>query len=225
MFTGILTSGGSQTTFSELLLCTGSSAVLGLMIALCYMFRSKYSKSFVCTLVILPVVVQAVIMLVNGNVGTGVAVMGAFSLIRFRSVPGTSREIGAIFLAMTAGIATGMGQLGFAFAVTGFVCLIMLVLTGIKFGESKRDVSELKIIVPEDMDFENAFDDILSSYTLSYHLISSKTTNMGSLYELKYEIILKKDSSVKKMIDEIRCRNGNLTVLCGQKQFSHQDEL
>ncbi|MBQ5332719.1 MAG: DUF4956 domain-containing protein [Oscillospiraceae bacterium] len=225
MFNGILTSEGGQTAVSELLLCTGSSAVLGLMIALCYMFRSKYSKSFVCTLVMLPVIVQAVIMLVNGNVGTGVAVMGAFSLVRFRSVPGTSREIGALFLAMTAGIATGMGQLVFAFAVTGFVCLIMLVLTAMKFGGSREDVSELKITVPEDMDFENAFDDILSSYTLSYRLISSKTTNMGSLYELKYEINLKEDSSVKRMIDEIRCRNGNLTVVCGQKQLSQQDQL
>ncbi|MGN1105732.1 MAG: DUF4956 domain-containing protein [Huintestinicola sp.] len=225
MFTGILTSQGGQTAVSQLLLCTGSSALLGLMIALCYMFRSKYSKSFVCTLVMLPVIVQAVIMLVNGNVGTGVAVMGAFSLVRFRSVPGTSREIGALFLAMTAGIATGMGQLVFAFAVTGFVCLIMLVLSLIKFGELQNAVSELKITVPEDMDFENAFDDILSSYTSSYSLISSKTTNMGSLYELRYDIVLKEGSSVKKMIDEIRCRNGNLTVVCGQKQFSQQEQL
>lgn len=217
MFTDILN--------SELLLCTGSSALLGLMIALCHMFKSKYSKSFVCTLVMLPVIVQAVIMLVNGNVGTGVAVMGAFSLIRFRSVPGTSREIGAIFLAMTAGIATGMRQVVFAFAVTGFVCLIMLLLTAIKFGETQKSVSELKIIVPEDMDFENAFDDILNDYTSSFQLTSSKTTNMGSLYELKFDITLKEDISVKKMIDEIRCRNGNLTVVCGRKQISNQEEL
>ena len=113
----------------------------------------------------------------------------------------------------------------FAYAVTGFVCLIMLILTAIKFGETQQAASELKITVPEDMDFENAFDDILNSYTSSYRLISSKTTNMGSLYELRYEIILKEEISVKKMIDEIRCRNGNLTVVCGQKQISHQDEL
>lgn len=225
MFNGILTSQGGQTAVYELMLCTGSSAAIGFIIALCYMYKSKYSKSFVTTLVMLPVIVQAVIMLVNGNVGTGVAVMGAFSLIRFRSVPGTSREIGALFLAMTAGIATGMGQLVFAFAVTGFVCILMLVLTAFRFGESRKDVSELKIIVPEDMDFENAFDDILKSFTSSYSLVSSRTTNMGSLYELRFEIVLKENSSVKKMIDEIRCRNGNLTVVCGQKQFSRQDEL
>jgi uncharacterized membrane protein YhiD involved in acid resistance len=223
MFTSILTD-SSGTTVSELLICTGTSVVIGLIIAFCYMYRNKYTKSFVSTLVLLPVIVQAVIMLVNGNVGTGVAVMGAFSLIRFRSAPGTSREIGAIFLAMAAGIATGMGQIGFAVAITIIVCVIMVILNVTGFGENKVMKSELKITVPEDMDFENAFDDILDNYTSSYKLTSSKTTNMGSLYELKYELMLKTDASVKKMMDEIRCRNGNLTVICGQKQTS-QEEL
>ncbi len=222
MFTSILNS--ADLGAGEFAACTAASVLIGLAIAFSYMFRSSYSKNFVCTLVMLPVIVQALIMLVNGNVGTGVAVLGAFSLIRFRSVPGTSREIGALFLAMAAGIATGMGQIWFAAVFTGAVCVIMIVLTAVNFGGSHPGASVLKITVPEDLDYNGVFDDIFEKYTSKSVLMSSRTTNMGSLYELKYNIIMKNTDDIKSMTDELRCRNGNLTIVCSALQSS-QEEL
>lgn len=222
MFTSILTS--TETTIGQFFICTVSSAAIGFIIALSYMFRSKYSKNFVSTLVLLPVIVQAVIMLVNGNVGTGVAVLGAFSLIRFRSVPGTSREIGAIFLAMASGLAAGMGHIAFAFTFTIIVCVIMIVLTVVNFGGKDKNISMLKVTVPEDLNYSEMFDDIFEKYTSKHTLVSAKTVDMGSLYEIRYEVMLKDEKQTKSMIDEIRCRNGNLTVVCGMPHTS-QEEL
>ncbi len=225
MFNSILNSDAfSSNQLIPVLICAGAAALSGLVIALCYMFRSRYSKNFAGTLILLPIVVGSVIMLVNGNIGTGIAVAGTFTLVRFRSFPGTSREIAALFTAMASGLAAGMGQVGFLAIFTVIMGAVMLLLTLVKFGEGKGGTSVLKIVIPEDMDFENAFDDILKKYTSSYALTSSKTTNMGSLYEIKYEISLKTDSSIKEMLDEIRCRNGNLTVECSRKTIS-QEEL
>ncbi|MBQ4486381.1 MAG: DUF4956 domain-containing protein [Oscillospiraceae bacterium] len=208
----------------DYLMCFGSAAACGLIISLCYMFKNRYSKNFVSTLILLPIIVSSVIMMVNGNVGTGVAVLGAFSLIRFRSVPGNSKDISAIFLSMAVGLATGMGYIGFAFLITVAVCIIMILLSTINFGGSKENTMELRITVPEDLDFEGAFDDILKANTLTYTLRSTKTTNMGSLFELRYDIILKPDAGTKKMIDDIRTRNGNLTVSCS-RPVALQEEL
>lgn len=208
----------------DFLICCMSAAICGLIISLSYSFKNRYSKSFVTTLILLPIMVQSVIMLVNGNVGTGVAVLGAFSLVRFRSVPGSSRDISAIFLTMAVGLATGMGYIAFAFIITCAVCIMMLLLSSFNFGGSKENISELKITVPEDLDFEGAFDDILKEYTLLYELKSVRTTNMGSLFELRYDVALKQDVSQKAMIDAIRTRNGNLTVSCS-RAISPQEEL
>lgn len=223
MFNSILNSAAfSSNEFVQVLVCVGAAALSGLIVALCYMFRSRYSSGFVCTLILLPIVVGAVIMLVNGNIGTGIAVAGTFTLVRFRSFQGTSREIAALFTAMASGLAAGTGQIGFLIVFTLIMGAVMLLLTLVRFGET-GDKSILKIDVPEDMDFENAFDDILKKYTASYTLISSKTVSMGSIYEIKYEICLKPESGIKEMIDEIRCRNGNLTVECAQKLVSREE--
>ena len=203
-------------TYLQFILCSLAAAGSGAITALCYMFKNRYSQSFVATLILLPIMVQSVIILVNGNVGTGVAVLGAFSLIKFRSVPGNSRDISAIFLSMAVGIATGMGLIRFAFVMTVVVGLVMVLLSALKFGGASEAVQELKITVPEDLDFEGSFDEILGKYTKRYRLESTRTTNMGSLYELKYEILLKSGTSVKAMIDELRTRNGNLTISCGR---------
>lgn len=223
MFTNILTD-ANLTESMGVLICTLSSLAIGFMISFCSMFKAKCSRNFSATLVILPIIVMAVIMLVNGNVGAGVAVMGAFSLVRFRSVPGTSREITSLFLAMAAGLATGMGYIGFAFIITAVVCIVLMILAAVGFGKTEQGNSVLRIIVPEDMDFEGAFDDILEKYTSSASLESVKTVSMGSLYEIKYTIVMKEGTGVKAMIDDIRCRNGNLTVSCGRKQ-TVQEEL
>lgn len=210
MFDSIITS-VSAITSKEYLLCSLCSIVIGIVIALFHMFKNDYSKNIIVTLVILPVIVQNVIMLVNGSIGAGLAVMGAFSLVRFRSAQGNSREIASVFLSMTAGIATAMGLIGIAFTLTVIVGVVVMLLTMIKFGEKK--VSRvLKIVLPEDLDFEGIFDDVFEAYTTKCEQVKCKTTNMGSLYELEYEIVLKPGTSIKSFIDTIRCRNGNLTV-------------
>lgn len=212
-------SGNSVTavvTPGELAACTAVSLLLGLMIASAYMYHSHYSKSFVATLVLLPVMVQAVIMLVNGNLGAGVAVAGAFSLVRFRSQPGTAKEIGSIFLTMTVGLATGMGYLGIAVLLCLVVCLAMIVLYSTSFGEKDRQKKALKITIPENLDYTGLFDDLFDEYTVNRELIRVKTTNMGSLYELFYLVTLKDSQKEKAFLDELRCRNGNLTISLGR---------
>lgn len=213
MLNSILT--GSITWYS-LLICTGASLLFGIAAALVYMFRSSYSKSFVVTLALLPAVVQIVIMLVNGNLGTGVAVMGAFGLVRFRSAPGGAKEIGSIFLAMAIGLATGTGYIGIAAVFLFIYSLADILLTVIKFGERSPLEKELKITIPESLDYNGIFDDLFKEYTKKAELVRVKTTNMGSLYELTYNIVVPDISREKEFIDKIRCRNGNLNIVCGR---------
>lgn len=195
-----------------LLICTAASFLLGIGIAYIYMFRNTYSKNFVITLALLPAMVQAVITLVNGNLGTGVAVLGAFSLIRFRSVPGGAREIGSIFFAMAAGLAASMGYLAYAFLFLIFVGAMTILLSVTPFGEQRSGEKDLKIILPENLSFQGLFDDLFTSYTIKADLITLKTTNMGSLFELHYRVMMKDSNSEKEFIDALRCRNGNLTI-------------
>lgn len=193
-----------------------TSVILGLIIALFYMYKNTYSKSFVVTLVLLPSIVMAVISLVNGSVGTGIAVMGAFSLVRFRSIPGSAKEIGFIFFAMAVGLATGMNYIGYAIIFTLFVGLTSFLLYTVNFGESNKRSKQLKITIPEDVDYSTVFVDLFEKYTSKNNLMKVRTTNLGSLYQLHYEIILKDPLKEKEFIDQIRCRNSNLNISCGQ---------
>ena len=199
---------------SDFLLCLGASLVLGLVMALTYMFRTRYTKSFVVTLALLPAVVCVVIMLVNGNVGAGVAVAGAFSLVRFRSVPGTAKEICTLFLAMGAGLIAGMGYLGFAALFTIVMCAAFLAYNCLDLGTGKNTVryKTLNVTIPEDLDYTGVFDDIFTEYTQTCDLIRVKTTNMGSMFRLTYNITLRDAAKEKEMIDKLRCRNGNLEI-------------
>ena len=214
----------SYISILEFVICTATSMVLGVVIALIHMYKNKYSKHFIQTLVILPAIIQVVIMLVNGNLGTGVAVMGAFSLVRFRSVPGNSREIGSIFFAMAAGLAAGTGYIAIAVLIVVCIGAMMMLLLTLNFGEGKTASKVLKITLPENLNYEGMFDDILTTYTKTYRLVRVRTVNMGSLFELQYEMEMLKDKSEKELIDEVRCRNGNLTVLCGYAE-SEREEL
>ena len=216
MFTSILNSGEVSLSMSEAGLCVIAAILLGLVIGWVYMACGSYSKNFVVTLVMLPVLIQVVIMMVNGNLGTGVAVLGAFSLIRFRSVPGSSREIVNIFFSMAVGLAAGTGYLTFALFITAVVCLVQLALYKSGFGEKKNGEKLLKIVIPENLDYETVFDDIFGAFTKTAELERVKTTNLGSMYELDYRVFLKEPGMEKEMLDEIRCRNGNLTVVCGR---------
>ncbi|OJG73352.1 hypothetical protein RV11_GL001132 [Enterococcus phoeniculicola] len=189
------------------------------------MYRNIYTKNFVVTLAVLPVLVQLVIMLVNGNLGTGVAVLGAFSLIRFRSVAGGSREITSIFWSMGIGLATGMGYIGYVFLFSVITGAFIVVLNTTKFGENNKLAErELKVTIPEDLDYPGLFDDLFEKYTYQVVTESVRTTNMGSLYELRYHIKLKDRQLEKQLIDEIRIRNGNLTVISG-KVSTNKEEL
>lgn len=201
------------------------SLILGGMIAAFHTYKNTYSKNFIVTLAILPVIVQSVIMVVNGNIGTGVAVMGAFSLVRFRSVPGNSREIASVFLAMAAGLAAGTGELGLAILLTVVVEVMVILMTSLTGGGHALSSRILKVTIPENLDYQDIFDDIFAEFTSSAKLSRVKTVNMGSLYELNYDITLKDEKKEKSMLDEIRMRNGNLTVVCGRIPDGRKEEL
>lgn len=224
MFASILSSSTGAISAANAMLCIAASMVLGLIISLTYMSEKNCSKSFVTTLAIMPVLVEIVIMLVNGNLGAGVAVMGAFSLVRFRSVPGTSKEISFIFFAMAAGLAAGMGYIAFAFVVTLLVCLVFLILSKILFSESRECDRKLKITIPESLDYTHIFDDLFDKYTKTVNLEKIKTTNLGSMFELHYNITIKNPEEEKDFIDDLRCRNGNLTIILS-RNLSQYEEL
>jgi uncharacterized membrane protein YhiD involved in acid resistance len=207
------------------LLCTLFSLVLGLVSALFYCYKTKYSRSFVVTIALLPAIVQLVIMLVNGNIGTGVAVMGAFSLVRFRSIPGTAKDIAAIFLSMAIGLATGIGFLGVAVVFVIVMGIVSVAYTYLPIPEEKQVEKQLRITIPETLDYEEIFDDLFDRYTSSRSLELVKTTNMGSLYQLRYHVTFKQGASEKRFLDEIRCRNGNLEVALGRQLFINEAAL
>ncbi len=186
--------------------------MLGGLIAFTANFRAKQSKSFLLALFLIPAIVQTVIMLVNGSVGTGVAVMGAFSLVRFRSVAGSAKEIVSIFLAMATGLATAMGYIGLAIVIVSILCIAMIIASFIRLKEKDDLVRELKITVPEDLNYAHSFDDVFEKYTKTYKLQNVKTTNMGSLYKLSYNIELKSEDDIQDFINDLRCRNGNLEI-------------
>ena len=223
IFTGLFdTTATSVISVSQFVLCIAVSLVIGGALAWVYTFRSKYTASFVVTLAMLPAVVCIVIMMVNGNVGAGVAVAGAFSLVRFRSVPGTAKEIGTIFLAMAAGLIAGMGYLGYAVLFSLIMGIVMLLLNILGVGTHQKDTKDktLKITIPEDLNYGSAFDDVFEKYTDKCEIVSVKTSNMGSLYKLTYHLNLKDNSQEKAFLDELRCRNGNLEISIARQEVN-----
>lgn len=205
---------------ADFLLCMGVSLLLGLLLCGMAVWRSRFSRSLIVTLAILPAVVCVVIMMVNGNVGTGVAVAGAFNLVRFRSAPGSAREIGALFVAMGTGLITGMGYLGYGFLFTLILGAAMMLYNAVSLRPGTGGVTEctLHITIPEDLDYAGVFDPVLAKYTRRYSLAQVKTTNMGSLFKLTYDLTLKDPAQQKSFIDQLRLRNGNLEISLG-----HQD--
>ena len=207
-------------TVEKFLLCLGVSLGLGIVLALAYAFKARYTKSFLVTMATLPAIVCVVIMMVNGNVGAGVAVAGAFSLVRFRSAPGSAKEIAAVFLSMGAGLVCGMGYLGYASLFTAIMALILVVYNVIDNARIGRGSlrKTVKITIPEDLDYTGAFDDLFDKYTTSHELVRVKTTNMGSMFRLTYNLTLRNSKDEKAFIDEIRCRNGNLEIMVSKEE-------
>ena len=208
------TTAAADISMAQFALAGGAALLLGLVVALTYMYNTRFTKSFVVTLALLPAIICVIIIMVNGSIGTGIAVAGAFSLVRFRSVPGTAREICAIFMAMASGLIAGTGYIGIAAVFTIVMCLAFMILNKLDFG-TKRNAGKYKtfrIMVPEDLDYTAIFDDVFAEFTSSNELVQVKTTNMGSMFRLTYDVILKDPSREKEMIDRIRCRNGNLEI-------------
>ena len=207
-----------------MLLAIGVSLLLGLVVAKVYQFKTIYSKSFVMSLALLPTLIAIVIFLVNGSLGAGVAVMGAFSLIRFRSAPGGAKELVSIFLVMTIGIAIGMGYLVFATVFTLIMSLVMLLLEVVNFGQMKHSMRQLTVVIPESLDYESIFDDIFSKAANHVELANVKTSDMGSLFKLKYIIQLNGRMTEKELIDALRTRNGNLEIAIS-RYITKENEL
>lgn len=206
-------------TLWALAACSALSIVLGLIVAFTHTRTASYTRNFAITLVVLPILVQAVMMMVNGNLGTAVAILGAFSLVRFRSIPGTSREIVAVFFAMAVGLATGTGYIGFAILLTIALSAVLLILHAVHAFDSTRSKQTLKITIPENVDHHDAFDEVFEKYVLTPELKTIKTKNMGSLYELEYGVEMPRTIDRKKFMDDLRVRNGNLAITIFESQL------
>lgn len=213
MLNSILVNTSTSIDIVGVTLCALCALIYGFIIALVHKKTSKYNKNFLITITMLPIIVMSVIMLVSGNLGMGVAVAGTFSLVRFRSIPGTSKEILSVFFAMAIGLACGVGYVVFAGIITLLVSIIILILNRVKIFEKNSSEKYLRITIPEDLDYSGVFDEVLKKYTEYYHLEQVKTTNLGSMFELKYNVILNGKTNEKKFIDDLRIRNGNLKIV------------
>ncbi len=214
ILTGLTQTQAADISMAQFALSGAAALLLGLVIAFTYMYNTRYTKSFVVTLALLPAIICVIIIMVNGSVGTGIAVAGAFSLVRFRSVPGTAKEICALFLAMASGLVAGTGYLGIAAVFTAVMCLAFIILNKLDLGSKKNSdkYKSFRIMVPEDLDYTGVFENVFEEYTSSYELVQVRTTNMGSMFRLTYDVVLRDPSKEKELIDRIRCRNGNLEI-------------
>lgn len=213
IFDSIISSADSMGP-QEFLICIGASLVVGFVISLMYIYRNNHSDSFALTIALLPAIVCVVIMVVSGDIGAGIAIAGAFSLVRFRSAPASAKEIAIIFLAMASGLLMGMGFIAYSAIFAAIICLVIFAATAVNFGKPRtRSVEkEVRITIPEDLDYNSEIDSLLAEYTSSCELVSVRSTNMGSMFKLRYKVTLNDEAQQKELIDKIRVRNGNLEV-------------
>lgn len=201
--------------------------LLGLCLSAIYLYRSDFSHSFMVTLALLPAVVAVIMMMVNGQLGAGVAVAGTFSLVRFRSMPGSAKEIGALFTAMGAGLICGMGYIVCAFLFVGLLGACYVLYTRFQYGAPRTSGRErrLQLSIPEDLNYTEVFADIFEKYTERCQLEQIKTSNMGSLFKLQYRLSLRREfvGEEKAMLDELRCRNGNLEICMAPFNMNHSE--
>ncbi|MBR2658865.1 DUF4956 domain-containing protein [Candidatus Saccharibacteria bacterium] len=216
MFNSIFDTSVSGLSISTALICAGVALVLGVSIAITHMKTSQTTKGFLTTLAVLPLLVMAVMIMINGNLGTSIAILGAFSLIRFRSIQGRAKDLLSVFFAMMVGLALGMGHVLFAVVITAIAIIAIIFFTRTNFLEPDRHERVLKITIPEDMDYDEVFNEIFKKYTTRANLVRMKTVNMGSLYDLTYDVRIKHGVKEKTFLDEIRTKNCNLKVLLSQ---------
>jgi len=208
----------SPMTLGAFLICVSAAFVFGILAALIFSQGNRYTSSWKLSIALLPAVVTVVIIMVNGNLGAGLAVAGTFALTRFRSQPGSAKEITGLFFAVSLGLVCGMGYIGLAAVFFVIMCFVVLVLTKLHFGEADASIRILKITIPENLDYDEIFDDLFGKYTKMHELVKVKTSNMGTMYELTYEVILKEPGTSRPFIDELRCRNGNLNIIFGREK-------
>lgn len=220
LFSSIFT---STFTLGQFLIAVLASMVLGFVVSIYYMFRNTYSKSFVPSLILIPAIECVVIIMINGNMGAGIAVAGSFALIRFRSARGSAKDLTAIFMAMAIGIICGTGYIGIAVMFTLIVCVVGMFLSFVKYGECDGKMRYLKITVPENLNYDEAFEEVLDNYCSSYEIEKVKTLSLGSLFRVDYSIVMKDTSKIKAMIDDLRIRNNNLEIVCGKEAVSKEE--
>ncbi|MDY5652186.1 MAG: DUF4956 domain-containing protein [Erysipelotrichaceae bacterium] len=220
LFSSIFT---STFTLGQFLIAVLASMVLGFVVSIYYMFRNTYSKSFVPSLILIPAIECVVIVMINGNMGAGIAVAGSFALIRFRSARGSAKDLTAIFMAMAIGIICGTGYIGIAVLFTLIVCAVGMFLSFVKYGECDGQMRYLKITVPENLNYDEAFGEVLDNYCSSYEIEKVKTLSLGSLFRVDYSIVMKDTSKIKAMIDDLRIRNNNLEIVCGKEAVSKEE--
>ena len=220
LFSSIFT---STFTLGQFLIAVLASMVLGFVVSIYYMFRNTYSKSFVPSLILIPAIECVVIIMINGNMGAGIAVAGSFALIRFRSARGSAKDLTAIFMAMAIGIICGTGYIGIAVLFTLIVCAVGMFLSFAKYGECDGKMRYLKITVPENLNYDEAFEEVLDNYCSSYEIEKVKTLSLGSLFRVDYSIVMKDTSKIKAMVDDLRIRNNNLEIVCGKEAVSKEE--
>lgn len=223
MLRSILSGEVSNISVISILICSVVSLVLGMIISITHKYTSRYNKNFLITICVLPLLVESVILMVNGDLGTSIATLGAFSLVRFRSIPGNSREILIVFFAMTVGLSCGMGHVVFAVLITVIGCVSIFLFNRIKLFNRKEEEKILKITIPENLDYTNVFDEEFEKYTSNVELDQVRTTNMGSLFEISYKIVLSKNINEKEFIDDLRVKNGNLKIILSHPLDSNTD--
>ena len=209
---------------SDVFICIGAAIALGLVIACCYMFKNEYSRNLIISISIMPVIVAVLIMLVSGSIGAAIAVGGVFALTRFRSAQGTSKEITQILLAMATGLTLGLGYIFIAIILVAVVEAMCIIFNLTKFGEASSKRRTLKITIPEELDYNELFDDLFDKYTNSATLVKVKLKNLGTLFQLTYDVTLKDVKLEKQFIDDLRVRNANLDILCS-RVITGSDEL
>lgn len=203
------------------IICMLVAAVFGLVIGSVYFAvckKEQRSLSFFLSLVMIPAVVAVVISLIGSNVARAFSIAGVFALVRYRSIPGDGKDIAFVFMAMASGLSCGLGYLTLGFAVVAVLSVVVVLVNLIGTKIVKSECRQLRILIPEDMDYQGVFDDLLKEYTTKSSLERIKTTNMGTLYELTYMVYLKNGINEKKFMDEIRTRNGNLTVIMSKQE-------
>ena len=220
LFSSIFT---STFTVGQFLIALCASMVLGFVVSIYYMFHNTYSKSFVPSLILIPAIECVVIIMINGNMGAGIAVAGSFALIRFRSARGSAKDLTAISMAMAIGIICGTGYIGIAVLFTLIVCVIGMLLSLVRFGECDGKMRYLKITVPENMNYDEAFEEVLNKYCSNYELEKVKTLSLGSLFRVEYSIVMRDVSKLREMINELRIRNNNLEIVCGKEAISKEE--